>query len=113
MAFAQLRTRELNFTGTATKTLAAVPAGTVVAMLGCRVAVAAGAGAIDVAADGATLMATAAVLPTATGLKRSATPTFFLMTAAANIVATSTLTGSPNITFYALMYKADPGAGEV
>lgn len=113
MAFAGLRAKELNFTGVVDKSFT-VPAGTVVACMGARVAVAATAGTMVVTADSATLMADAQILPQAAGLKRSATPTFFLMTAAATILIDTTgITGTPDITFFFLMYKAEPGAGEV
>lgn len=115
MAFLGLRARELTFTGTADASLASIPAGTLIACVGCRVNVAATAGTIPtVAVDGATLMVEAQILPQVAGLKRSASPAWILTTAASTVfVDTTGITGSPNITFYFVMGKIDPGAGEV
>lgn len=114
MAFIELRERQFRATGTADATLAVVPAGTLVWVLGARVAVAAGAGTAILTADGVTMMASADIGPTATGLKRNTTPGPYLMTAAATILLDNTgFTGSPDITFYCAVTKIEPGSGEV
>lgn len=115
MAMLALRTKELTFTGTVDASLLAVPAGTLIACLGCRVNVAATGGTIPtVIVQGATLMVEAQILPQAAGLKRSASPSWVMTTAAGSIdVDTTGLTGTPSITFFFVMAKIDPGAGEV
>src|SRR5213592_3466105 len=111
MAFLEIRERQLRATGTADVTLAVVPAGTLVFLYGAQVTTAAGAGTCIVTADGATLMASADLAPTATGLKRNTTPGPYLMKAEATILCDNTgFTGSPDITFFFGMAKVAPGA---
>lgn len=115
MPFLNLKERHLTFTGTATKTLMTLPAGSYIQCYGCRVlTVAGGAMTLALNATGVgTLMATAEVAPLVLGFKRNTTAPTFIATAS-NIEGLVTGgAGSPEVIFYCAVLQVVPGAGEI
>lgn len=109
------------FTGTTDAALIAVPAGTAVKVMAVRVHAAYSSGTLDIKADsaaGAVLMATAAVAPTAAGLKgntatgltaSAAGPNGYVFTAAGSIfIDSGTLAGAGAVEVFVEFTRIEP-----
>lgn len=116
MAYNTYRERPLRFTGTLDTVLAALPAGTSIFVHAVEIFDAAASGTLTLT-DGAglTMMSSADIAPTATGLKRNTTPGPYFLIADRSITADvgTALGDAVDMVFYCSVAKVRPGAGEV